>query len=1317
MGEGRRSPLKPGAPFPRVRLPENFVARPDALNAVKAKLLAEDERTLVVSAISGLGGLGKSVLAMALVLDPEVQARFADGILWVTLGQNPDLQTMLGDWIRELDKSREAFSANTLEAASRYLHNLLAERRMLLVVDDVWNAAHAEWFRVGGVGCRVLVTTREAQIEGAEYYPLDLMSEAEAVELVRQKLEQQWNVAQAAEVKAFAKVLGHLPLALDLATNQVRDGFTWAELRSEFEAERRAVALEVLDASEAFEYLPLEEQRKYSLQACFNLSLLRLQEKKPKLLQQFAWLGVLPEDVNLNVQVAAVLWNVRPLMAKKALIDLRQRSFLTDGVATFAGEPTYRVHDLMHDMARNLIENGTLSLPTSPLSLSPLAQAHREFLGRYRARATEHRWDGLPHDGYIHRHLTWHMEQANWVDEIHALMAMSDAQGRNAWFEACDRIGQPAIFVKDVARGWALAEQGYELGATRSIVLQCRYAIITATLNSLVANLPIGMMAEFVKRGFWTIEQAWAYVEQVQNEERLAEAIQALAPYLSESLFQVALTATRAIQDESKQANTLSQLAKIDGAHFAEALAAAQVIQDESSRADIICQLATINGVDFSTLLTAAQAIQDESNRANVLCQLAKINRAYFPEALAATKAMQNQDWRAFALSQLAKIDGAYFAEALAAARAMQNQDWRVEILGQLATINEAYFAEALAAAEAIQDKLWRASILGELTTIDEVYFAEAFTEAFADALLAARAIQDESSRADVLKQLAKINGADFSALLAAAEAIQDEFRRASILRQLATIDEANFPALLAAVRAMQNESDRAIVLSEMAKINGVYFAEALAAAQAIQIEFSTSRVPVLSQLAQSDNADFSALLVVARAMKTEYGWARVWSQLAKMDQAYFAEALAAAQAVQDENLQSSILSQLATIDGADFSVLLAAAQVIQHEFFRAMVLRELAKIDGADFSALLAATRAIQDEFSRASVLRDLAEIDRTYFAEALAAARAIQNETYRASVLGQLAAIDGADFSALLIAVRTIQDELGRASILRQLATIDGAYFIEALAAAQAIQDESNKVSILGQLATIDGADFPILLVAVQAIQDEFSQAKVLSQLATVDRAHFAEAVVAAQAIQDKASRAYALSRLATIDGAYFAEALAATQAVQDETSRASVLSQLATIDGADFSALLIAVRMIQDESSQARVLSQLAKIDGADFSALLAATQAIQNESNRADVLHDLIQHAPQDFLSILWDEIFALTHKPTGAKALSDSLPYLPLTTLSHADWQSSLHLLAYRQRSDLMQDLVTLYPAILHLGGEAAMHGVVETMHEVCNQWK
>jgi hypothetical protein len=166
------------------------------------------------------------------------------------------------------------------------------------------------------------------------------------------------------------------------------------ELQAEFEAERRAVALEVLDSSEAWDLLSEEQQRKYSLRACFNLSLRRL--------QRFAWLGVLPEDVSLHARVASVLWDLPPLKAKRELIGLRQRSFLTSGVTTVEGELTYRMHDLMHDMARRLIEDGTFSTQN-------LASAHRQFLERYRNRTTGDYWDCLPNDGYIHRHLAWHI--------------------------------------------------------------------------------------------------------------------------------------------------------------------------------------------------------------------------------------------------------------------------------------------------------------------------------------------------------------------------------------------------------------------------------------------------------------------------------------------------------------------------------------------------------------------------------------------------------------------------------------------------------------------------------------------------------------------------------------------------------------------------------------------------------------------------------------------------------------------------------------------------------------------------------------------
>ena len=591
------------------------------------------------------------MLAEALVLDAEVQTRFDDGILLVRLGQNPDLQNLLGDWIRTLDKSRESYSATTLEGASNYLYTLLLDKRMLLVVDDVWNGAHLEHFRVGSAQCRMLVTTREAQIEGADYHALDVMTEEEAISLVRQKLDRQWQPEQEPEVKAFAKSLGYLPLALDLATNQVRDGLSWADLRSEFETERRSVALEVLDASEAWDCLDENQQRKYSLRACFNLSLRRLNAEQ---LRQFAWLGVLPEDVSLDGRMAVTLWKLSPLKAKKALIDLRNRSFLTSGTETLEGELTYRVHDLIHDTARGLIEQATLSAP-----IQTLAEAHAQLLDRYRQKCD--RWDRLPNDGYIHRHLTWHLQQAGREDEIHALIAISDEQGRNAWFEACDRLGQPAIFVQDVKRGWAIAEQSYEKDNSRSIVLQCRYALITATLNllldELLKNLPSRMTAEFVKCKYWTPAQAWTYVEQMQNESKVAEVICELAPYLPKPIFELAVEKARLVQGTYSRGIALSALTQVDHTYFQEALSTARLIQDEYHRSIVLSTLVQTDCSFFQEALSTARLIQDEYEQAKSLSDLALIDPDYYPEALEAAQLLQDDNIsRALVLSVLAQI-------------------------------------------------------------------------------------------------------------------------------------------------------------------------------------------------------------------------------------------------------------------------------------------------------------------------------------------------------------------------------------------------------------------------------------------------------------------------------------------------------------------------------------------------------------------------------------------------------------------------------------------------------------------------------------
>jgi hypothetical protein len=90
-------------PFQVPPLPKAFVARREPLEALKTLILDRDKPpdTFVVSAIRGMGGIGKSVLASALARDTEIRQRFPDGIIWVPLGQTPDLLPLLEAVIRD----------------------------------------------------------------------------------------------------------------------------------------------------------------------------------------------------------------------------------------------------------------------------------------------------------------------------------------------------------------------------------------------------------------------------------------------------------------------------------------------------------------------------------------------------------------------------------------------------------------------------------------------------------------------------------------------------------------------------------------------------------------------------------------------------------------------------------------------------------------------------------------------------------------------------------------------------------------------------------------------------------------------------------------------------------------------------------------------------------------------------------------------------------------------------------------------------------------------------------------------------------------
>jgi len=143
---GRKKAEPRRAPFMAADLPRDFVARPEEYDRLVHALLDDKTGAAVgiaaAAALKGAGGYGKTTLATAVWHDPRIRAAFRDGILWVTLGENPgDLTSRVQDLIQALPGERPQFGHTNATAA--LLAETLKGRKALLVVGSQCN--YIEW--------------------------------------------------------------------------------------------------------------------------------------------------------------------------------------------------------------------------------------------------------------------------------------------------------------------------------------------------------------------------------------------------------------------------------------------------------------------------------------------------------------------------------------------------------------------------------------------------------------------------------------------------------------------------------------------------------------------------------------------------------------------------------------------------------------------------------------------------------------------------------------------------------------------------------------------------------------------------------------------------------------------------------------------------------------------------------------------------------------------------------------------------------------------------------------------------------------------
>jgi len=309
----------------------------------------------VISAVHGLGGIGKTTIARWLVWRPEIERRFPDGRIWVTLGNEPpDALTIISDCISQLDPAFKTKA--TVDTARAELATLLQDKSVLFVIDDVWPGRSAEVAKallIPSSRSRFLLTTRISQLASdpairATDFPLDEMSGSQAKELIARALGRDLSSDEQSLSESLCKIVGGHPFALELAAARIREGRSWDTLLIDLSAE--IADLEALDeADDDLIEPPVADTRRKkqkSLRASLLLSVRSLSESGRKL---FAWLGTISEDAIISPRMAATLWATDEYTASRYLRSLSGLGILGREI------DVYRMHDLMHDLAREIL--------------------------------------------------------------------------------------------------------------------------------------------------------------------------------------------------------------------------------------------------------------------------------------------------------------------------------------------------------------------------------------------------------------------------------------------------------------------------------------------------------------------------------------------------------------------------------------------------------------------------------------------------------------------------------------------------------------------------------------------------------------------------------------------------------------------------------------------------------------------------------------------------------------------------------------------------------------------------------------------------
>ncbi|MEU1804758.1 BTAD domain-containing putative transcriptional regulator [Streptomyces sp. NPDC019937] len=211
--------------------PADFTGRASAVNTLRARLLNAQGTVMAVFAVRGLGGVGKTALAVHVA--HVVREHFPDGQLFVDLlGQSSrtaDPTAVLGVFLRALGIPSSDLPEGLHERAALY-RSTLANRRVLVVLDNAHDTRQVRPLLPGAPGCATLITSRTSMVglDGVHLIDLDTMDPSEALALFTRIIGEERAATEPDSCREAVAACGYLPLAIRIAAARLASRPNWS---------------------------------------------------------------------------------------------------------------------------------------------------------------------------------------------------------------------------------------------------------------------------------------------------------------------------------------------------------------------------------------------------------------------------------------------------------------------------------------------------------------------------------------------------------------------------------------------------------------------------------------------------------------------------------------------------------------------------------------------------------------------------------------------------------------------------------------------------------------------------------------------------------------------------------------------------------------------------------------------------------------------------------------------------------------------------------------------------------------------------------